>query len=220
MTSTRPSPKPPKPVLLFAAHALALALLLGYWPSARAVHPPLFRLQCDLLFGSEGTLEFLPAAAAAGESHDTWVQSYAPGASVPQWRIGLSAVRMGYWPSAVLVALLLATPLSARRRLVAVLIGLLWLDAFALGRVGLEILRAFEELRQGGADAHAEGTLLLYRTASEVSNSNIVVIAAVLLAWVATARPRRNLALGALGRLLGVPAGSGPRGSGDAGSAG
>lgn len=180
-----------------------LALLLGYWPSARAVYPPFFRLQCDLVFGEAGRLEFR-AAAGAPEVDDTFVESFPAGEAVPQWRISLSAVRMGWWPSAVLLALLLATPMPARRRLLAAGIGLAWLDVFAVGRVGLEILRAFGELAQGGPDAPASGSLLLYRTVSEVSNSNIVVIAAVLLAWVATAQPRRNLELGALARLIGV----------------
>ena len=42
------SPIPPKPVLLFAIHALVLALLIGYWPSPRAVYPGLFRAQARL----------------------------------------------------------------------------------------------------------------------------------------------------------------------------
>ena len=48
----------------------------------------------------------------------------------PPWQSFFSVGRIGYWPSALLVAMLLATPLAPLRRLCAVAIGLALLDLF------------------------------------------------------------------------------------------
>lgn len=191
-------------------HAFVLALLLGNWPSARALYAPAFRAQARALFGGgeRGSIVLRPATGKPVAGLDTFVEAFDVGSDAPRWRLSVSVLRLGYWPSAVLLALLLATPLSARQRLRASLLGLLWIDAFALGRLGLEILRAFSELHSGSGSetlAKATGSLLVYRTASDVLNSNIVVIAAVLLGWVAVCRPRRALDTRALVRLLGRP---------------
>jgi hypothetical protein len=198
-------PIPPKPIALFAAHALALALLVGWWPSARAVYPAVFRAQAAAVFGTGDPPEIRlrPATGADREEKDTFVEAFPGDGGEPSWRLAISSLRLGYWPKAVLLALLLATPMTALRRAVAIALGLVWLDAFALGRLGLDIQRAFGELaREGGGDVG--GALLAYRTASKVLNSNIVVIAAVLLGWAALARPRQALALGSLARVLGA----------------
>jgi hypothetical protein len=187
-----------------------LALLIGYWPSARDAYPALFRALAATVFESDGPdlLLLRPAVGDSLAEKDTFVEAFDADGGEPHWRLVISAVRLGYWPSAVLMALLLATPLSARRRLLAVGAGLAWLHAFALLRLSLEIQRAFGELE--GAGVEAGGSLLAYRTASEVLNSNIVVIAAVFLGWVAVSRPRKALEMGALSRLLGRPGPSAP----------
>ncbi len=206
MPQSTPSQIPPKPVLLFATHALVLALLIGFWPSARAVYPEIFRAQARAVFGAgePPALTLRKATGPALGEKDTFVEAFDVETEEPAWRLSISAVRLEYWPSAVLVAMLLATPMGARRRLLAVGLGVAWLHVFALGRLGLEILRAFAELQQGSA-AEASGPLLAYRTVSVVLNSNIVVIAAVFLGWVAVASPRRRLDTRALTRLLGTP---------------
>ncbi len=203
------SPIPPKPVLLFASHALVLALLIGFWPSPRAVYPGLFRAQARAVFGAgePPALTLRKATGASLDEKDTFVEAFDGEAAEPSWRLSISAVRLGYWPSAVLVAMLLATPMRARRRLLAIGLGVAWLHVFAFGRLELEILRAFAELAQGST-AEATGSLPAYRAVSEVMNSNIVVISAVFLGWVAVASPRRALEMSSLTRLLGTP---GPR---------
>jgi len=205
--SPGPAVIPPKPVLLFAAHALVLALLIGYWPSARAVYPASFRAQAEWVFGGGEPLR-IGLREATGRhlaEKDSFVEAFRAEDPEPAWRLSVSALRFGYWPSAVLLAMLLATPMTARRRWLAVGVGLLWLHVFALARLGIEILRADAELALGGVDPG--GRLLVYRTLSEVLNSNIVVIAAVFLGWVALAAPRRALEMGWLARVLG----GGPR---------
>lgn len=203
------SSSPPKPILLFAAHALALALLLGYWPSARDLYPGVFRAAAGAVLGAAGDdLVLRPGVQRGAAAADSFLEGYAGETPDPEWRVTFSTLRMGYWPFAVLAALLFATPMPARRRAVALALGLLWIGAFALVRLVLEMHRAETELAHGGAKAAEEGSVLLYRSASEVLNSNIVVIAAVLLAWVVLANPQRVLRMGGLARLLGVKRGS------------
>lgn len=209
MTSSRPEIAP-KPVLLFASQALVLALLLGYWPTPRAMQSDLFRAQANAIYGGDGRVALHAAAPGRSDAGDTLMERTDADRLERRWVARLDAVRMVWWPSAVLLALLLASPLTARRRLVGCVLGLLWIQAFALGRLGVEILRAEAEVQTGAAGAAAGADvsreLLLLRTSSEVLNSNIVVIAAVLVAWVAIAAPGRSLVLGGLARVLGPAA--------------
>lgn len=209
MTSTS-SPAPSKSLPLFAVHALVVALLLGYWPSARDLYPDLFRAGVGAVFasGEAPSLAVRPGRLRGDDVTDTFVERLGAPEAEPRWRINLSSIRMGYWPSAVLAALLFATPMPGRRRAWALLVGFVWIGAYALGRLWLEVLRADAELAGGGVAAAEEGSVLLLRSLSEISNSNIVVIAAILLAWVALANPQRVLHMGGLARILGVRRGS------------
>lgn len=217
MSSSSPRP-PPKPILLFALHAAVLTVLLGLWPTPRLHYAPLLREQASWLYGGGEPPRVVVRENASRKTPDldTALEAVTPAQEAPLWRVSFSAVRMGYWPSAALLALLLATPLTPRHRALAVVVGLVWLDAFALGRIGIEVQRAFLELEanEGGA---AGGALLAARTSSEVLNSNIVVIASVLIGWVVVASPRRTIDPRGLFRILGMsartPAASGTRGS-------
>lgn len=194
---------------LFALHALLLALLLGWWPTPRALYPGWLHAQGNAAFAALD-VRLRAAPPERGEGRDSLMERFPGDAAAPVWRVRFDTLRIGYWPSAVLLALLLATPLSARRRLLGAIVGLAWIDALALVRLALEIAHASAELRSSASGAGpAGGTLLLLRTGSEVLNSNIVTIAAVLLGWVAVVSPRRSLELGGLARLLGRPAGGG-----------
>jgi hypothetical protein len=210
VTSSRPEIAP-QPILLFAAHALVLALLLGYWPTPREFFPQLFRAQANALYGGDGTVALRAVSPGSGDAGRTVMESFEAGGRERRWAAHLDAVRLGYWPAAVLLALFFATPLTASRRGIGCVLGFLWIQAFALGRLGVEILRAEAEVQSGAAGAPASadigGQLLFLRTSSEVLNSNIVTIAAVLLAWVTIAVPSRSLVLGGLARVLGPAAG-------------
>ena len=181
---------PPKPILLFAAHALALALLIGFWPTPRGAYPSFFHAHANaLLRGWDVRLE----APASPDPHvDTVMQGVG-------WRSKFSVERLGWWPSAALVALLLATPLSPLRRAAAVLAGLALLDAFALGRIAIEIAHANAAAAvEAGAAALPRALQVLLRVGSESLTATIPSVAAVLVCWVALARPRRAIDLGPL----------------------
>jgi hypothetical protein len=210
MTSSSASATPRKPLLQFALHGLLLALLVGYWPTPRELYPDFFRSHARVLYGGgdEPRVKLGPAPPGPVRE-DSVMEGYTRGALEPAWRVELSTIKLGYWPSAVMLALLLATPMATRARWVAAAIGLLWLHVFALGRVGLGVWLGFEELAQGPG-REPEGSVLALRTGLEVLNSNIVVIASVLLVWVVLGRPRENLSLGRLGEVFGPQLGSYP----------
>jgi hypothetical protein len=210
MTSSNASATLRKPLLQFALHGLLLALLLGYWPTPREIYPDFLRSQARVLYGmGEEPRVKLGATVAGAMREDSVMEGYTPGDPAPSWRVEFSALKLGYWPSAVMLALLLATPMTTRARCIAAAIGLLWLHVFALGRLGLGAWLGFQELAQGpGAEVGA--AILAARTGLEVLNSNIVVIASVFFAWVILGRPFEHLSLGRLGEAFGSGPGASP----------
>ena len=174
MTSTS-SPAPSKSLPLFAVHALVVALLLGYWPSARDLYPDLFRAGVGAVFasGEAPSLAVRPGRLRGDDVTDTFVERLGAPEAEPRWRINLSSIRMGYWPSAVLAALLFATPMPGRRRAWALLVGFVWIGAYALGRLWLEVLRADAELAGGGV---AAGRLLPAELLDRVPEARHLVV--------------------------------------------
>ena len=180
----------PKPVLLFAAHALALTLLIGLWPTPRAAYPGLFHAHANaLLHGGEVRLEPPPAESDPG------IDTVLVG---PAWRSSFSVERLGWWPSAALIALLLATPLTPLRRAAAALAGLAGLDAFALARIAVEIAYANAAVAQSSGAPPSRVLEVLLRIGSESLTASIPSAAAVLVCWVVLARPRRAIDLAPL----------------------
>jgi hypothetical protein len=191
-------PPPPKPLHWFLAQAIALTLLLGAWPAPRAAYPALFHAQANALFGSLATprVHFGP-----GDRIDTALvlslSSGAPDTVESSFSIGW----LGYWPSALLVAMLLATPLPLPRRAAAIAIGLALVDLFTLARVGIEIAHLDYLLARG--TEHGPLAVLL-RIGSESLTATIPSYALVLVCWVLLAGPRRTIDLTAARALIGT----------------
>src|SRR5687768_3486784 len=105
--------RPPKPLHWFAAHAIALALLLGWWPAPRDAYPALFHAHANALLASlaEPHVRLESPAPGSGAPLDTdTVMFEVPRAGMgPPWQSFFSIVRIGYWPSVLIAALLLAT---------------------------------------------------------------------------------------------------------------
>jgi hypothetical protein len=192
MTASFRTQPPPKPALWFVAHTVALTLLIGFWPTPRAVYPALFHAHANALFGS---LAAPHVRLAAGQVTDTAMTVAARAGATDAVVSSFSIGRIGYWPSALLVAMLIATPLSALRRAAAVAIGLALVDLFTLARVGIEVAHLDSLLAHGGAPAPGAGPLLL-RVGSESLTATIPSAAFVLVCWVALARPWRTIDLG------------------------
>jgi hypothetical protein len=197
---------PRKPVALFALQALLLALLIGWWPTPRALYPALLRTQAEPLLdrGSDDVVTLRPSQPAL-EGVDTVMEATHAGQRAPRWRAELSLLRLGWWPTAVLAALVLATPMSGRRRALALLAGFVWIEGYVLVRLFAEVAYADYEAVRPGGDAASPAHALL-RSGAEILEANVVLVAIVLIAWVVLARPARALDTRSLRRLLALPA--------------
>jgi len=183
----------PKPLLVFAVHALLLGALIGFWPTPRQAWTPLFHARANLVFDTvdAGRLEM---AAPPERPPDTRLSRLHGGR--PLWHSQFDVDRIGWWPAAALLALLLATPLSALHRALAVVAGLALLDLFLFGRIAVEVAYLdFEIARGPGRPAEGLWHLLL-RSGSESLTATIPSVAAVFVCWVALAQPRGRIALG------------------------
>src|SRR5262249_11021201 len=160
-------------------------LLIGLWTTPRDRYPALFHAHANAVLGWFGPpparLE-TPAPDSALHT-DTTLISTARRGDEAAWQSWFSVGRIGYWPSAALVAMLLATPLSPLRRILAVLAGLVSIDAFTLARIAVEIAYADSEL-EAASGGVARGLLhLLLRIGSESLTATIPSAAFVFVCW-------------------------------------
>lgn len=205
------SPTRPKPVGRFVVQALALTLLIGFWPTPRELYPASFHWRMNALFAEGSGRTVRMSGPETPAEPDTVMRGFAPSDPRPLWISRFSLTQMGWWPLAGLLALILATPLSARRRALALLAGVAALETVTLGRIGVEVAYAFRESELGPGGSAGGPLYLLLRVGSEALTASIPSAAAVLVVWVAVARPRAALDLSALGRLLGARGPAGPR---------
>jgi hypothetical protein len=205
--ATTDPPRPPrKPVALFALHAGLLALLIGWWPTPRALYPMFVQAHAGAVLGAgREDVVVLRANPSSKEGDDTLMEEFAPGASVPRWQAQLSTLNLGWWPFAVLAALLLATPMPGRRRALALLGGFAWVEAYLLLRLAAEVAYANFEASAGPGGESSGAMHSLLRTSVSVLEANAVLFAMVLLAYVVLARPVAALDTSALRRMLPAP---------------
>jgi hypothetical protein len=187
----------PKPVHWFVAHAIALSLLIGFWPTPRAAYPALFHAHASALFGSVERPHVRiglpgPQARASG---DTTLAVRARAGTAEGLESSFSITRIGYWPSAMLLAMLLSTPLPPLRRALTAAAGLLLVDLFTLARIGIEIAHLTHQLPGGSRDSAPGPLAVLLHIGSESLTATIPSVAFVLVCWVALARPWRTIDL-------------------------
>ncbi len=195
-----PPPKP-KPLHRFALQAGLLALLLGFLPGMQRVFPTLFNAQAEWVLNagmqvlSDGyrvrvrTLD----PARYRDRRDTHLVGYGPRASARdfQWRAAYRIHSRGWWPMAIALAMVAATPLPLRRRLLAALGAALIVNALVLLRVGLLVAVNF-----GYSESPTDPA---WRRAHEVSQASfeswVGALVTVLIAWAAVARAPSTLDL-------------------------
>lgn len=117
-------------------------LLMAPWPGVRKAYAACFRAVGSMVFGSFGapdSVRFRPASQDGGEWDTEIVLSNPHTGAVGT--VQHNSRRMGYVPTAVLISLVLATPLSWSRKSRALLWGLLLVNAFVALRLALVLLR-------------------------------------------------------------------------------
>lgn len=129
-----------KKVLLAFALAVGIYGLLSIpFTPVRHAYRHFFRVSAGVFygqFGREGTVRFEPKINSTREDLDVLIRKGAT-----QGRVPISTGRVGYVPTAELIALILATPVPWKRRAWSLLWGLILVNAFVFLRLGLMIFR-------------------------------------------------------------------------------
>jgi hypothetical protein len=140
---------PPKRIAgCFCRVALIYGLLVLPWPGVRAGYAAFFRAGGNLIFRSSipgGSVRFRPAPRPKGPI-DTHVQ-FADLRSGTTTAVMTSSQKPGYLSTALVLALVLATPLPWRRRLRALFWGLILISAFVACELLIIVLHVFSAAR-------------------------------------------------------------------------
>jgi hypothetical protein len=204
MSPSRAASKP-KPVSVFAAQAALIGAALIFLPGVSGVYPKLFNEHANVVFqwfGAERRLHFktLPEGSRRDGS-DSRMSGYGPHHPKAQWRLIYRIESRGWWPTAILIGMVVATPLPLRRRIGALLAGLVLLDALILARIA-----ATAGVMYGASgpkpDEFFQGIL---DPVLESFNSWLPPAMSVLLSWVVVCQPARTIDVRAawIGSLLG-----------------
>lgn len=133
-----------KPVVWFVLRlVLIYALLMVPWPGLRDAYAAVFRAGGNLVFGSLGPdrSASLKPLSDPRTKCDTVLVLRVKRAGRSMEARGACASRLGYVPTAFLLALILATRMPWRRRCKALLLGLLMVNIVVLVTVGLLVLK-------------------------------------------------------------------------------
>ena len=139
--------KAPSRILRFTgAFVLSYGLLIVPWHGWNALYGAFFRALGESVYGTEGPAGILHfRQAPAGWLLDTQVVMSDPrlldaSGRGPLHVLGLDSRGVGWVPTALLVALVISTPVAIARRLWALLKGLLLMNAYLLLTIGVHIL--------------------------------------------------------------------------------
>lgn len=184
---------PRRPLPRFALRALFWMVLLVAVPGTRDPYVRCFHAQANALFRSFGPDRAvrLSTPEPAQDGSDTRMVGFDRGRIEPRFEARFSIYGRAYWPVAGVAALILATPLPLRRRLLSLAAGVLTLQVFALGLTALLALTAF-----AAADAtpeSAERWQRASRVAQELFNQELPRCVVVLLVWALLTQPGRSL---------------------------
>jgi hypothetical protein len=131
-------------ITFFALLALINALLLIPWPWWTDAYARGFRNAANVLFdsiGSQGRVQFEPGEnPAAIEESQVVLRNLGSGAKA---RMAFSCRLTGWLPTALTAALIMATPLPWRRRIAALVAGLVLVHVFIAVRVWILLIKVF-----------------------------------------------------------------------------
>lgn len=130
--------------VFFLRLAVLYALLMVPWPGLRGAYGVYFRACADLAYrsiGSDGIVRFLPLSPPT-EDGDTKMKLGNRKTRAVR-RIGIDSRRIGYTPTAFLIALILATPVVWTRRGKALVGGLILIHVYMILVLGVLLLKWF-----------------------------------------------------------------------------
>jgi hypothetical protein len=127
---------------------IVYALLMIPWPGLEQAYSAVFRMGANVtygLFGGDVGIRFRPPKEGEGEADAEITLSKRHGNAMATRHIPTQARHLGYRPTAVAVALLLATPNPWRRKWRGLFWGLLAVHVFIGLRVGLLLIEALSQ---------------------------------------------------------------------------
>ncbi|MBT8484462.1 MAG: hypothetical protein HKO59_01340 [Phycisphaerales bacterium] len=185
---------PWRPIVVFLVKAIVLyAVLTAAWPLVDGVYQAMFRFGGSMVVPSYGpgvTIRFQPLPEA-DKYVDTLVhiQNKRNGGAS---RMKLSARYLGYTPTAILIALVIATPLTWRRRGRALLWGLPIVCVLVALRILLHVCEDLDTIRVIQVDGFLESVMNLARNA--VSRSTFTWYVMPVVVWILVAFRRGDWA--------------------------
>jgi hypothetical protein len=165
---------------------LCYAVLIFPWPGLKQAYGALFRSAANAVVSplvSTGKVEFVPAQVP-NEAWDLEMRMSVPSSS-RSWHAEYSSRAWGYLPTAAVIALIVATPIPWRRRIIALASGLLLIHVFIALRVAIAIAYGFSWGTDGEVGILPRAVIeVLLQT---VSASPVTSFVAPILVWVLVA---------------------------------
>jgi hypothetical protein len=143
-----------KPIRHFLVwFVVAISLLIAPWPQLEETYGKLLRTGAQFVFGSfgpKGIVLFRATDETNDWPHDTKIylgnrDIVKPDGMRPMKVVKMSTRYIGYVPTALVVALVLATPFPWRRRLRSLAWGLVWVHCFIAFLLLIIILHKYNE---------------------------------------------------------------------------
>jgi hypothetical protein len=188
---------PGRQILLFCVRSVALyALLAAPWPGVREGYAAAFHRAAGVFlgtFGQQGIVRFRPMTAGYAMQDTEIEMVHRRGGGQ---RIGYNASYAGYLPTALLISLIVSTPVSWRRRGWALAWGLLLIHLFILLRVWLLLLYEFRTGAPVGFYDFGAFTRLSLRILVEgISVSPVTSCIVPVLIWILVTFRRQDAAV-------------------------
>ena len=139
----------PKGIIrFFCLFLLAFGLLMAPWPQLGRAYTRFYSAGAAFLFGSFGSTGIVTFEPLHDSEYDLHVTLYnqarlAPDGDITRIRTRHSSRHAGYMYAAFLTALILATPIPARRKGWALLLGIILIHGLVAAQLAIRILHAF-----------------------------------------------------------------------------
>ena len=203
--STAASTLDRKPLQTFALHACFLTLLFWVMPAFDAAYAFGFKSAGNALFGQLGSNLLVEYSWIPPGERNSMGEIEMVGRVIGfdrlAWESSYEVRNRGYAPSAMLLALMLATPMSRQRRVFGSFLGLVALNLFFVGQTGLLATTAFAAANASLVPA-GEWLASSVEIVKQFTGQPIPRYAAVFATWALLAAPTHGLDLRPLNQSM------------------